>query len=235
MIKYHVGNLITAIKNKEVGLAGHGCNIWCSMGSGIAPLMAELTPGVRNADNATIRGSVDKLGTVTTAMAHKYSCVIINMYTQANTARFQGELVVDYSAISKIFKSMEQVMRCGKKSEMKYPMAIPLIGAGLAGGDWKVIECIIDRVIKDETVDVFVMPSAGDISKVLDCKDTDYWKVAFPVLREDGAYHMATFDDDFNYVYHGIAASSVDGITESYKFIEGEFDIPYYSSTLFVE
>ena len=62
--------------------------------------------------------------------------IIINAITQENYGRDKKIRYVDYNAISKVFKKMEE----------QYPgqhIAIPKIGAGLGGGDWHAIEMLI--------------------------------------------------------------------------------------------
>ena len=44
--KYKVGDLIEAAKSGEINVFGHGCNCFCTMGSGIAPLIKESSTPV---------------------------------------------------------------------------------------------------------------------------------------------------------------------------------------------
>ena len=67
---------------------------------------------------------------------------------------YDGNKYVDYCAISDTFRSLAN---CRKLS----PVAIPRIGAGLAGGDWKVIEAIINDATKDK-LEIWVYDIAKD-------------------------------------------------------------------------
>jgi hypothetical protein len=71
-------------------------------------------------------GDRNKLGRYTIGMSGRL--VIVNAYTQYNTAKFAGEDVFEYASFAQIATSL--TARFGK-----YRIGIPLIGMGLAGGD----------------------------------------------------------------------------------------------------
>ena len=117
----------------------HGCNCFHSMGAGIAPQIANKYSGVRDADFQTPHGDISKLGSYSevTNMTEYGGLTVINAYTQFST----GGFAVSYDAIDKVFK---QIARdCDKSLSIGYPM----IGAGLAGGDWDIIKVIIDKAL----------------------------------------------------------------------------------------
>ena len=96
------------------------------MGSGIAKSIREQFPDAWLADQETLAGDRNKLGCYTIGMAGRL--VVINAYTQYNTAKFQGEDVFEY-------KSFELILDKLAKRFGKYRIGLPMIGMGLAGGD----------------------------------------------------------------------------------------------------
>ena len=92
----------------------------------------------RKADQKTQKGDRTKLGNYTSYVTSQ-KLRIINAYTQY---KFGGPSPVDYDAIRECFKKINSRYK-GKK------IGIPKIGAGLAGGDWKKIEKIIDKETKN--------------------------------------------------------------------------------------
>lgn len=141
MIKYVTGNLIKMAKNGEFHVIAHGCNCFCTMNSGIAKQIKHHFPQAWEVDMNTIKGHRGKLGSYTTSYFYtntfptKHS-IILNMYTQY---RYGKDMVhVDYDAVTRCFAKMSQQFP-------NYKIGIPKIGCGLAGGDWKIIEQIIEQ------------------------------------------------------------------------------------------
>jgi O-acetyl-ADP-ribose deacetylase (regulator of RNase III) len=114
----------------------HGCNCQCAMGAGIAKTIKQKLPAAYAADLKTIKGSREKLGTVSHATVElgAHTLTIVNAYTQFDW-RGSGSKV-DYEAIRNAMKIVKQ-----KFSRQR--IGYPLIGAGLAGGDWKIISPIL--------------------------------------------------------------------------------------------
>ena len=65
---------------------------------------------------------------------------IVNAYTQY---RWIGENNCDYDAIKNVFIKIKQLYS-GKR------IAYPMIGCGLAGGNWAIVSQIIDHVLFGE-------------------------------------------------------------------------------------
>jgi O-acetyl-ADP-ribose deacetylase (regulator of RNase III) len=144
MIKHVVGDLVRDAEQYEVIM--HGCNCFCVMGSGIAPQIKAKFPEAYAADCATTAGDVNKMGTITHTTSGKP--IVVNMYTQYDTkGRRSGQMDFDYDAFRKALKEVKTKFS-GKM------MAMPKIGAGLAGGDWEIIERILDDEMRGEYVTV---------------------------------------------------------------------------------
>lgn len=82
-------------------------------------------------------GDTEKLGTFTYGVEAD-GRIIINAYTQYGYNR--NKISVDYKALGRVFISI-----CEYFPDVKI-FAMPKIGAGLAGGDWSVIEDILKDV-----------------------------------------------------------------------------------------
>ena len=137
------GDLIKLAVDGDFDVIVHGCNCFCAMGAGIAYAMKAEFPEAFKADKATKKGDKSKLGgfSQATGVRNGNSITIINAYTQFN---YHGKGVkADYSAIRKIFRKLKRQFS-GKR------FGFPLIGAGLAGGDWNIIAEIINEELQGE-------------------------------------------------------------------------------------
>ncbi len=137
------GDLIKLALNGDFDVIIHGCNCFCTMGAGIAKGIKTEFPEAFKADVNTEKGSKEKLGTYSSAtvLRNGREITIVNAYTQYN---WRGRGVkVDYEAIQKVFASVKQSF-AGQR------IGYPLIGAGLAGGDWSIIYNTISSELNGE-------------------------------------------------------------------------------------
>ena len=149
MVKEIVGDLIKSAENKEFDVILHGCNIFCTMGSGIARTIREKYPEAYDVDCATISGDRSKLGTITHTV-NVPDLTIVNCYTQEKYGGGANEVYADYDAIEKCLIAVKE--KFGNKK-----VGMPLIGAGLARGDWSIILPIIKKVFCDSTDDLTIV------------------------------------------------------------------------------
>ncbi len=150
-MKQTTGDLITLALKGHFDVIVHGCNCFHKMGAGIAKPIAQLFPEAHSVDKATSKGDRTKLGTFSQAeiIREDVSFTIINAYTQFD---YRGRGVkVDYIALEKCFQTIAQRF---PTSRIGYPM----IGAGLAGGDWNTISRSIDEALKDHDHTLVVLP-----------------------------------------------------------------------------
>jgi O-acetyl-ADP-ribose deacetylase (regulator of RNase III) len=143
------GDLIKLAKEGYFNLIIQGCNCWNRMGSGLAKQVAEEIPDAVRADNLTIPGDINKLGNYTVGIIYDYNnkpiSRIFNCYSQYN-----------YNASSKPL-DYEALTLCLRKINHNYPkesIGVPLVGSGLAGGDWNIIKKIIEKELKDMDVTI---------------------------------------------------------------------------------
>lgn len=136
------GNLLHFARVGMFDAIIQGCNCQWDMGGGIAKQIADQFPLAKAADICfSKKGDESKLGsyTMTFIVGTKLNApfIIINAYTQ-----FQGGADVNYGAIR---KAMHQINIDFKGMKIGFPA----IGAGIAGGDWKLISEIIEEELKD--------------------------------------------------------------------------------------
>lgn len=154
-MKYVEGNLLDLAEAGHFDIIVHGCNCFNTMGSGIARQIKERYPKAYLIDQMTEKGSVEKLGKFTQAhvdgfwtkaggrghVSH-YNFTVINAYTQHGFNPKSKPL--DYKAVRDVFTQIKMLYDMNPQAPLR--IGIPQIGAGLAGGDWKVIEKIIDDI-----------------------------------------------------------------------------------------
>ena len=132
-IEYRKGNLL----NVTEGIIMHGCNAQGVMGAGVAKAITDKYPQCYV--NYLHSKDEYRLGKVIWYF-HDYggSLLIANVITQQYCGR-DNKRYVNYTALatgfSKVFDFNE-----GKK----HPVYFPKIGAGLGGGDWNIIEQLIN-------------------------------------------------------------------------------------------
>lgn len=133
------GDLIKMAVNGDFDIIIHGCNIHCTMASGIAATIAHLLPEAYEVDLKTNSGDWRKLGNFTMAKINggKHPFTVVNLYTQGTFGR--TGVHVDYAAVERGLYAINLLFPNKR-------IGIPKIGCGLGGGDWDKIVQIIERV-----------------------------------------------------------------------------------------
>lgn len=132
------GNLITLAEQGHFDVIVHGCNCFHQMDAGIAKEIAKRYPGALLADKSqTKMGDRSKLGSL--SYYHTSQFVIVNAYTQYGYG--WGNKHLDEDALRSCFNTIGHDWHSKR-------IGYPLIGAGLAGGDWNVIAPIIDEQLE---------------------------------------------------------------------------------------
>lgn len=140
------GDLVYLAQHDHFDLITHGCNCFCTMGSGIAPQIANAFPETRIADNKTIKGDISKLGKYSSAISRTIGnndITIVNSYTQYGFDPKKRQL--EYGAIRSCMMKINNDFKT-------MHIGIPLIGCGLAGGDWNIVK----QIIQEELTDIYV-------------------------------------------------------------------------------
>jgi O-acetyl-ADP-ribose deacetylase (regulator of RNase III) len=149
------GNLIQMADEGKFDVIVHGCNCHCTMGAGIAKTIKDKWPEAYAADLRTKKGDRSKLGTF--SLAQVGDLTIINLYSQYNFTR--DKVDVEYEALEEGFRRIREAY-AGKR------IGLPLIGVGLAGGNWAIVREIIGDIFKGEDVTVVIFQDGTSKPKV---------------------------------------------------------------------
>lgn len=146
MIKYVDGNLLTMAQNGDFDVIGHCANCFCTFGSGIALQIKETFPEAYTADCETKAGDLTKLGTI--SYWESPELTVVNIYGQYDfRGRRQGKMDLDYEALRSGLRAMKEKFS-GKR------IGLPKLGSLLAGGNWDIIEKIIEEEMRGEYVTI---------------------------------------------------------------------------------
>lgn len=149
MITYKKGDLLLTTDKIIV----HGCNCQGVMGAGVAKQIKEKYPKafLDYLEFFEFRGSFDLLGCNRISIQPDGK-LIINCFTQFEYGNAPKKRYVSYDAIDKCMSSISTFVvhdTYGKNISM------PKIGAGFGGGEWSIIESIINFRLKDFNVTVW--------------------------------------------------------------------------------
>lgn len=133
-IEYRKGDLL----NTEIRHILHGCNTRGVMGSGVAKAIRDMYPKAYQDYNDKYNNYGLELGSIVVSIQDEGK-VIHNAITQQDYGRDPSRVYVSYWAIANVFRQIE--------SWHIKEIALPKIGAGLANGDWNVIEAIIENTL----------------------------------------------------------------------------------------
>jgi O-acetyl-ADP-ribose deacetylase (regulator of RNase III) len=148
MIKTIKGNLLENVKH---GVIVQGCNAQGVMGSGIAlqikqkyPLAFRLYLEQYNLNKSLELGRI-VVAPVKISNDSTTNLYVINGITQQFYGR-DGKRYVDYDAVKSVFEKVNQFALEKNIRDIHFP----LIGAGLGGGDWSIIEKLIDDSLDEK-------------------------------------------------------------------------------------
>ena len=147
------GDLILLAKEGAFDVIAHGCNCQGNMGKGLAQQVTRQFPLAQKLDTP------DALPGEIRGIVHPDGLIVVNAYTQILPGIPQG-LAAALSPIDGYKKPFfatqenryEFLRYCMQGMNLYFPgkrLGLPMIGAGLAGGDWKRIQPIIEEEITD--------------------------------------------------------------------------------------
>lgn len=119
----------------------HGCNDKGVMGSGVALHIREKFP--KAYDEYVLWHAKKGLNLGDIQFVNCGEKIIINAISQSGYGR-TGQKFVSYDAIDTIFKKLDFHLSNADEKEL----AMPMIGAGLGGGNWDIIANIIETNMK---------------------------------------------------------------------------------------
>jgi O-acetyl-ADP-ribose deacetylase (regulator of RNase III) len=167
------GDLIDLAKKGAFDVIVHGCNCMSTMGAGIAPQMAKAFECDRF-EMELWGPTIEKLGNIdyqTFVLGenaiwsledfknnrNEPELIVVNAYTQYNYGRNHSDghaAPFDYDAFTICVRKMNEIFR-GKH------IGLPMIGAGLGGGNWNRIKEIIRYGLRDCKVTVVIYKPAN--------------------------------------------------------------------------
>ena len=152
-IRKHVGDLLSV----EHGVIVHGCNAQGVMGSGVAAQVKAKFPGAFALYRKVYEMGALKLGTISVFEAANTSegrarLLIVNAVTQDRYGTDRRH--ADYGAIHRCFEHVAQTARSYQLTEVHFP----LIGCGLAGGQWEIVAPLIETTLKEFSKHLWVPP-----------------------------------------------------------------------------
>lgn len=147
MITYLKGDA-TKPKSKDNKIIAHICNDIARWGKGFVMAISKRWSQPRK-DYMALKDY--SLGT-TQFIPVEDDLWIANMIAQHKIySKNKNERFVRYSAIRSCLKEV-----ANKAQELKASVHMPRIGAGLGGGDWDIIEKIIEEELCEKNIEVFV-------------------------------------------------------------------------------
>lgn len=149
MIKYIQGDLFGTLSD----IIAHGCNCRGVMGSGVAYIVRTKYPKAYEAYLDKYDEEGWKLGEVQFVPVVGGQ-IIANCATQKD---FMPRTIrhANYPAIVHAMTTVKEYAK-----ERGLSIAIPRIGAGLAGGEWSVIEKDLEAIFSDYDITVYYLPTA---------------------------------------------------------------------------
>ena len=151
MIIHLQGNLLES----DCDVIGHQCNCQMAYGAGIALQIKLKYPKAYQVFLSDDRKPEDKLGKYTIYDNLKDK-TIFNLYGQLDCG--YGKVFTDYQALRHALAGMMQwVILSESIYEIKLKVGLPYkIGCGLAGGDWEIVEKIIEEISNSCYHDIYV-------------------------------------------------------------------------------
>lgn len=147
MIKYIHGDVFKSSAN----IIAHGCNCRGGFGAGIAVQVAKLFPKARDMYMKKFHNEGWRVGEV--QLVHVGGDKFIaNCATQDKYGSPKG------GAVYVSYEGFRVVMEELKKNCLEYnlTLAMPKIGSDLAGGDWNILEGILNEVFSDMEIEVYI-------------------------------------------------------------------------------
>lgn len=145
------GDLLELAESGEFDIIVHGCNCFHAMGGGIAAKIASLYPEAEEADNLTVKGSREKLGSFSYVLIERdqrHSFFIVNAYTQYRWSGYED--VFEYQSFETFLNKLcAFASRLERENRSPLRIGFPKIGCGLARGDESRIIPMIEKFAKD--------------------------------------------------------------------------------------
>lgn len=144
-------------ESNDVHIIVHGCNAQGRMGSGFAKELRDRFPEAYGAYMAHHKQYGLTLGTNVPYTVSK-NLVIMNAITQEFYG-YDGAKYVSYDAVASCFEEINNLSLKLQEDGTVVSVHYPMIGAGLAGGQWDIIEAIIETELFTPWKYLYKLPS----------------------------------------------------------------------------
>jgi O-acetyl-ADP-ribose deacetylase (regulator of RNase III) len=160
------GDLIEMFKKGEFDVIAHGCNCYATMGAGIALTVGNEFPEAKQADeDLEIPNGIKRLGKLSYTeididkKAGYDTSLLFNLYTQYNPGRDfrMNGFIKSIKAMKKVIKDEFSYINDKGKREFlgnNVRIGLPLIGCGIAGGDWNEVSEVIKTELSEFDVTI---------------------------------------------------------------------------------
>lgn len=149
-IKYVKGDVtLPIVKEGENSIICHCCNCQGAWGKGVVVPIGKRYPAAKEAYFKAIKEIPldERLGEIITVKVTD-NILVSNMFGQFDyRKRYEDDkdLFLNYEALGKCFEKLkDQIL--AKRHIKNYTIHMPRIGCGLAGGDWNVVEKLINDI-----------------------------------------------------------------------------------------
>jgi len=153
-IKYTTGDLLEEFRNGVVETMAHCTNTCGVMGSGIALQIKNEMPAVFDAYKYHEECNGLKLGTISYAKIGKG--IVVNLHAQ-NLYGYDGSRFVNYEAIYETLRQTKEVMISKNLKTLGVPYKM---ACDRAGGDWRIIETMLNVIFENSGIDILVVEYA---------------------------------------------------------------------------
>jgi len=153
------GDLVGLAKKGLFDVIIHGCNCMHTMGGGIARIIRDEFPDAYKADLDTEYGDPSKLGKFSSCVTFTPRNIIYD-FDEKKILEYKGKfdksmVVANAYTQYTLGKDLKIWALAAALTHIKckYPnrvYGIPLIGCGIAGGEWNKIKVIIEIIFSDE-------------------------------------------------------------------------------------
>jgi O-acetyl-ADP-ribose deacetylase (regulator of RNase III) len=157
-LTYVKGNLLT---RQDIGIIGHQANCQNTFGGGIAKSIREMFPEAYAADTAAHNAGMNRPGSI--SVSHRFPDAvssigtIFNLYGQNLNGK--GKRQTNYEALFNALSTMaKEVCHSSVMTGLTPAVGFPyLIGCGLGGGDWNIVERLIEVAFEHYDGDVIIV------------------------------------------------------------------------------
>ena len=166
-LKYVQGDLLKAATSGRLNVIAHQANCFCKGRRGIAPLIFKTFPGSKFVDDQTDVGGWYKMGDLSHAFNYAENSPddpiwVFNLYGQYHFDQYSKDYGTRYWALGKALEKMAMVIETRKSLHHSWTgsttleVGFPLIGCGLAGGDWEIVEEMIKYAFRNSNVNISI-------------------------------------------------------------------------------